>query len=169
MILPRDLTKLEKEKLGAMREELLGKLRKRVTPVFKRADGTIEKMTPKLKSPWQWMFSPSIGVPHANAWHVKIPAYMAPSLQEIRQSDIVRATERLNQLRGITHNTFLQRIINEMVSRYTIGPLPLGRGTVEVIPPPKASTVEWEWVNKKPSHVDVGRPPQLLLCDKVSA
>jgi hypothetical protein len=149
MITRTTLTKQEKEKLDVIKSELVGKFRKRVTPVFKRADGTIEPIHPKPKSPWQWVISPAIAVPFGNAWSVKIPPYMAPSLEEVRRSTVI-AARRIDQLRGITYNTFIQRLIDDLVKSMGIPPepAPLGRGTVTIIPPPQKT----EWTMAKPTY-----------------
>jgi hypothetical protein len=53
MILLRDLTKAEQAKLYVLKQEILGGFRKRVTPVFKRANGSIDLIEPSGMRPCQ--------------------------------------------------------------------------------------------------------------------
>ena len=149
MILPRDLTTLERSKLDVIRQELLGKFRRRVIPVFKRAGGTVEAIKPRVKY---------IPLRDHGHWRERLNDRL----------------ELISQCRGISWMAFIDQLIREVAANMGVPlePEPLGRGTVTVIPPetplPKMKIVT-VGARQMGKTVDAGRATQFLLCDEVSA
>lgn len=57
MILLRDLTKLEKEKLLSLQDEIMLQWRRRKAPIIRYADGTVERRPPRAPWPFKVIIS----------------------------------------------------------------------------------------------------------------